>query len=46
MDEISYVISCKNIYVYKNSFIIIIKLDELLVYKKNIVGRFEFNNNI
>lgn len=46
MDEISYVISCKNIYVYKNSFIIIIKLDELLVYKKNIVGRFEFSINI
>lgn len=46
MDEISYVIPCKNIHVYKNSFIIITKSDELPVYKKNIVGRSEFNNNI
>lgn len=46
MDEISYVIPCKNIYVYKNSFIIITKSDELPVYKKNIVGRSEFSNNI
>lgn len=34
MDEISYVIPCKNIHVYKNSFIIITKSDELPVYKK------------
>lgn len=46
MDEISYVIPCKNIHVYKNSFIIITKSDELPVYKKNIVGRSDFNNNI
>lgn len=46
MDEISYVIPCKNIHVYKNSFIIITKSDELSVYKKNIVGRSEFSNNI
>lgn len=46
MDEISYVIPCKNIHVYKNSFIIITKSDELPVYKKNIVGRSEFSNNI
>lgn len=46
MDEISYVIPCKNIHVYKNSFIIITKSDELPVYKKNIVGRSEFTNNI
>lgn len=46
MDEISYVIQCKNIHVYKNSFIIITKSDELPVYKKNIVGRSEFSNNI
>lgn len=46
MNEISYVIPCKNIHVYKNSFIIITKSDELPVYKKNIVGRSEFSNNI
>lgn len=46
MDEISYVIPCKNIHVYKNSFIIITKSDELPVYKKNIVGRSEFSINI
>lgn len=46
MDKISYVIPCKNIHVYKNSFIIITKSDELPVYKKNIVGRSEFSNNI
>lgn len=46
MDEISYVIPCKNIHAYKNSFIIITKSDELPVYKKNIVGRSEFSNNI
>lgn len=46
MDEISYVIPCKNIHVYKNSFIIITKSDELPVYKKNIVSRSEFSNNI
>lgn len=46
MDEISYVIPCKNIHVYKNSLIIITKSDELPVYKKNIVGRSEFSNNI
>lgn len=46
MDEISYVIPCKNIHVHKNSFIIITKSDELPVYKKNIVGRSEFSNNI
>lgn len=46
MDEISYVIPCKNIHVYKNSFIIITKSDELPVYKKNIVDRSEFSNNI
>lgn len=46
MDEISYVIPCKNIHVYKNSFLIVTKSDELPVNKKNIVGRSEFNNNI
>lgn len=46
MAEISYVIPCKNIHVYKNSFIIMTKSDELPVYKKNIVGRSEFSNNI
>lgn len=46
MDEISYVIPCNNTHVYKNSFIIITKSDELPVYKKNIVSRSEFSNNI
>lgn len=46
MDEISYVIQCKNIHVYKNSFLIVTKSDELPVNKKNIVGRSEFSNNI
>lgn len=46
MAEISYVIPCKNIHVYKNSFLIVTKSDELPVNKKNIVGRSEFNNNI
>lgn len=48
MDEISYVIPCKNIHVYKNSLLIVTKSDELHVpvNKKNIVGRSEFSNNI